>query len=199
MKILFIAILAIDVLVFILYGAWKMPEKRDFFNVLNVLILALTLVALIWNTHITSRIATENEKANMRPVIFRNNILGDWDSVRATTDQTHPIVFTVFKNHATNIKGELIYNKVKYPLLLTVGSLNTNNKNQIVYDSTSNFVPTMGWAGPDIPLIAYPEWDKGIKVNESNQIKLQYKDVGGTTSYCLTEDQNFSQTINNCD
>ncbi len=44
---LFMALLAVYLLALINYGAWKMPEKKDFFN---VLILTLTLMALVGST-----------------------------------------------------------------------------------------------------------------------------------------------------
>ncbi len=158
-------------------------------------VLNITKTTATDNERLAKNIANDKEKADMKPIIMRDGILGDWNEIRTTINQASPLKFKVFKNHATDIEGYIIFDGKKFPLFLMLGLPDINNK--ILYDSKSPSILKMGWAAPDTFLIAIPDWDKGVKTNEDNQIKLIYKDIG-TTSYCLIENQNFSSTISKC-
>ncbi len=128
---------------------------------------------------------------------MRNNTIGNWNDIRNTISQSSPLLFTVFRNHTTNIHGWLVYNKIRYPLFLVIGirELDNHNKVKIEVSEFKREVIKMGWVQPDVTLAACPNWENGQETEECNQIKIIYTDIGSTT-YCTIEDKDFSITIN---
>lgn len=93
----------------------------ELLSILTLLVLTITLIVLIIYAWDTNRIANQTQEANLRPVILRAGYIKGWSELKPyrgnQLDDTTILLFTCFKNIATDINGSIVINKHRYRLL----------------------------------------------------------------------------------
>jgi hypothetical protein len=170
--------------------------------ILNLLVLTITVVVLIIYARDTNRIANQTQEANLRPVILRAGYIKGWSDLKPyrgnQSDDSTRLVFTSFKNIATDISGSIVINKYKYRLLfgnevtkiesrlLTSDRATNQESHLIVYQLK------WGWIPAATIINALFKEDDRESVNEENQIRINYRDIEGNEFFTI-EDSNFVQ------
>ena len=166
-------------------------------ELVNTIVLTLTLATLIWYAIDTHRIANQTVEVNLRPVILRSGWIVDWkvQSVEdvSTTGEPKFIEFTNQKNIAKDITGYIVIGSKKYTLLFgnDVSKEVTTDENATV--TKIGVAPKWGWLPAGGKVHATFEKQKFETTSEPNQIYLEYNDTEGN-SYYTKEDDKFSQT-----
>ncbi len=99
-------------------GIFGFPQ---FSTQVNLLALTATLIVLIRYTYDTHRIANQTIEASIRPLILRNGFIESWNDVKFSIKngvlESKPLEFSILKNIAKDISGDIIINNKKYKLL----------------------------------------------------------------------------------
>src|SRR3989344_6877193 len=158
---------------------------------LNFVILILTLGTLIIYAYDTNRIANQTQETSLRPVILRSGYIHKWEEIKFEYDKDGNITggkliqFTILKNIAKDIKGEIVLNGYRYRLLFGNDISKTDFKNTWLSYG-------WGWMKQDsIIYAAFLEKDKK-KTKEKNMIYVEYRDMPNN-QYFTSEDENFFQ------
>lgn len=156
----------------------------------NPIVLALTLITLMWYAYDTHRIADQAIEANLRPVILRSGYIHSWKDIKFEYEGNKiksgkPIQFTILKNIATDIRGYIIIDNYKHELLF-------GNEISKVGEGEAWLGETWGWMKPETLLYAAFLDEKKKKTIEDNKIYIEYKDVENN-KYFTIEDENFCQ------
>ena len=166
----------------------------NFFYILNLVVLVLTLVILLRYASDTRRIADQTQETSLRPVILRSGFIANWNLLTPVSTQdssqppvvNNPLEFTILKNIAKDITGYIIVNHQKYQLLFG-NDISTVDGNRI------SLQPHWGWMKPDTRLYAVFT-NVAIKItSDENRIYVSYRDIEGN-SYHTIEDGNFVQS-----
>jgi hypothetical protein len=164
----------------------------EFLPFFNFIVLSLTLGALAWYAYDTHRIANQTQETNLRPIVLRSGFIHKWEEIKFEYGRDGNIIggklmeFTILKNIAKDIKGEIVLNGYRYKLLFG------NNISKIDTKKT-RLSDAWGWMKPDsIIYAAFLEEDKK-KTKEKNKIYVEYRDMANN-QYFTNEDENFSQT-----
>jgi hypothetical protein len=158
---------------------------------LNFIILIATLGALLVYVYDTNRIANQTQETNLRPVILRSGYIHKWEDIKFEYDKDgniisgKPLQFTVLKNIAKDIKGEIILNGYRHELLFGNDISKT--------DTGSTWLSTSwGWMKQDSVIYAVFLEKEKKKTKENNKIYIEYKDIENN-QYYTTEDEDFHQ------
>ncbi len=154
----------------------------------------ITLVVLVWYAIDTNRIANQTVEANLRPIILRSGYLEKWGDIGRVKNNNlisgQALQFTIQKNIAKDIKGYVVIDQKKYPLLFgnDISKRTSNPSNETII-----FNPNWGWMNVGGLLYAVYDERKFSTVRSKNCIYISYKDIEGN-KYFTREDKNFSQT-----
>jgi len=162
-------------------------------EILNLILLTLTLIVLFLYAVDTHRIANQSQEDSLRPVVLRSGFIETWQTIKFSFDDERkltsgkPLEFTVLKNIATDISGYIVIDGFKYKLHFG-NDISKNSENSVYFSEK------WGWMKPDTRIFAiFTENDKE-KTNNSNEIYLSYKDVEGNEYYTV-ENSNFSSRV----
>jgi len=159
-------------------------QPRDVFN---ILILALTAVALVWNTSDAGKATNQVLQQNLRPVIlpdFRLSSTTNPNSYWTTFDGSGSgtITLAVYDHITATIPGYVITSKGESQLSFYLSDPNSTG----AFMCRSNAVPGLwvSWIPPNEGLCAYfYETSSTVKSVESNKLCLIYRDVDGNEYY----------------
>jgi hypothetical protein len=153
---------------------WYKLEPKD---ILSVLILALTAIALVWTTVETNRNSEESRLTDLRPIILRDGIIESWPAFKySLTQGTTATNFFVTSNVATNVTGYVVADGKKYPLSLGV-TKPTGEINQ--FEGAVGRDSSVTWTLPEKPILGMTHPDKFEASTETEGFYIFYSDVEG--------------------
>ena len=175
--------------------------RQETYYKLYSLLQALSLLCLFvfgfLQCSINQKLTEINQETNFRPVILRSSYTS-WGLIKPIGDETkyniseeykktHFIEFTILRNIATDVNGELALNGYKYRLHFF------NDIGQIDTEKIS-CEPKWGWTKPDSKLYAFCSEMDREKTDKENYLQLNYKDIRGN-KYNTIENKNFSSKV----
>jgi len=161
-------------------------------SIFQNVILVATLIAAIYVGRKQNEINNNILENNIRPVILRNDFF-NYNNLISTPNQY--LSFEIDKNIAFDIKGHVVVNKKKYKLRFTLAKsseeIDKKTKQNILYSFGNNY-ENFGWIKQGNFLRATFDLKNYEDVDLENQIRLDYKDIGGNSYYTL-EDKDYKQ------